>query len=117
MVTRCSITSSAAAQSDPRREASCYCGYLWPADLAALSPAGSTPQSVLASVRSAAPADPAGCPAAACVHFAGPRVHAGAGFLLHSSCLYFTGFHDLWQVPCGPGQLQMNTKRQIIGIS
>jgi hypothetical protein len=27
-----------AAQSDPRRGASCYCGYLSPADLASLSP-------------------------------------------------------------------------------
>src|SRR6266851_1613242 len=35
-----------------------------------------------------------------------PLVHAGADFLLQWSCLYFTGFHDLWQVPSGPRQLQ-----------
>src|SRR5207302_7529215 len=95
-----------AAQSDRRRGASYYCGYLSPADLASLSLAGSKPQSVLASAASAGPAGRVGFLAAGFLHHAVPLVHAGAGFLLQSSYLYFTGFYDLWQVPSGPGQLR-----------
>src|SRR6266852_3008246 len=103
----------AAAQSDPRRGASCYCDYLSPADLASLSLAGSKPQSVLASAASAGSAGRAGFPAAGFFHHAVPIVHTGADFLLadgyllfRCSCLYFTGFDDLWQVPSGPGSLR-----------
>ena len=69
---------------------------------------GSKPQSVLASAAAAGFAGRAGFPAAGFFHHALPLVHAGADFLLQCSCLYFTGFHNLWQVPSGPGQLQPN---------
>lgn len=71
--------------------------------LASLSPAGSTPQSVLASARSAGSA-------AGWFPRAGPIAHAGASFLLQGSSLYFTGFQDFWQVPSEPGQLRKRYK-------
>jgi hypothetical protein len=103
---------SVCAQTDPRRAAGGYCGYLTPAGLATLSFARSSCSSAPRGAGSRRSVPRATLVAAGYVRLAAPVVLAASysllaarPVLLRSSCPYFTGFDTVWQVPSGPGQL------------